>query len=63
MQKFNLLCEIIVEARSGEQKCLPRLDFSPDKSELPFVMNRRQFSIRLGYCITINRAQGQFLTL
>ena len=59
MQKFNLLCEIIVGARSGEKICLPRLDFSPDKNELPFVMNRRQFPIRLGYCITINRAQGQ----
>ena len=59
MLKFNLLCEIIVGARSAEQICLPRLNFSPDKNELPFVMIRRQFSIRLGYCITIDRAQGQ----
>ena len=59
MQEFNLLVEIIVIANFGETICLPRLDFSPDKNELPFVIKRRRFPIRLGYCITINISQGQ----
>ena len=59
MQKCNLLYQVIVGARSGEQICLPRLDFSQVKNELPFVMNRREFPIHFGYCITINRAHGQ----
>ena len=38
MQKFNLVFEIIVGARSGEQICLPRLDFSPDKKDRKSVV-------------------------
>ena len=59
MQNFNLFATIIVVAHSGETVCLARLEFSPDKTELPFVMKRRQFPICIGYSITIIWSQGQ----
>ena len=40
---------------------IPRIILTSSESELPFVLRRRQFPIRLAYCITINKGQGQSL--
>ena len=35
------------------------MDLSPSKEEIPFNMRRKQFPIRLGFAMTINKSQGQ----
>ncbi|XP_044254889.1 uncharacterized protein LOC123005274 [Tribolium madens] len=43
---------------SGRREFLPRIEFESSENEpLPFVLKRRQ--LRLSYCMTINKSQGQ----
>ena len=32
---------------------------APSDANLPFILERVQFPVRLSYCMTINKAQGQ----
>ena len=36
-----------------------KIKLSPSDTELPFKFQRTQFPIRLAYCMTINKSQGQ----
>ena len=38
---------------------LPRIKLAPSDVNLPFVLERRQFPVRLAYSMTINKGQGQ----
>ena len=38
---------------------ISRIKLAPFNVNLPFVLERRQFPIRLAYSMTINKAQGQ----
>lgn len=55
----------VIEAKilSGSHKnkivLLPRIYLRPNKQEIPIDMIRRQYPIRLGSAITINKSQGQ----
>ena len=40
---------------------IPRIILTSPESELPFILRRRQFPIRLAYCMTINKGQSQSL--
>ena len=53
--------EIITGVECGRRILLPRVDLSPADSTLPFSFKRRQFPIKLAFCMTINKAQGQTL--
>ncbi|KAK9694726.1 PIF1-like helicase [Popillia japonica] len=45
---------------SNKRVFIPRIDFTTNQtSNLPFIMRRRQFPVRLSYCLTINKSQGQ----
>ena len=41
----------------GSKVFIPRIKFIP--SELPFKFERIQFPVKLAYCLTINKSQGQ----
>ena len=43
----------------GKSFFIPRITLTPDKSNLPFTMRRRQFPIRTAFAMTINKSQGQ----
>lgn len=43
----------------GQRVLLPRIDLSPSDTTVPFSFKRRQFPIKVAFCITINKAQGQ----
>ena len=43
----------------GMRIYIPRIELAPQNPELPFVLSRRQFPVRLAFCMTINKAQGQ----
>ncbi|XP_044254896.1 uncharacterized protein LOC123005280 [Tribolium madens] len=58
--QYHIEAEIInFDARlSDKRMLLPQIDFVSGNSPLPFVMRRRQFPLRLSYCMTINKSQG-----
>ena len=55
------LCHIISgsEAFIGRRVFIQRVRQTPSDTTLPFKFQRTQFSVRLAYCLTINRSQGQ----
>jgi ATP-dependent exoDNAse (exonuclease V) alpha subunit len=61
MCKNTLELEVITGIEKGRRVLLPKIDLSPADSTLPFSFKRRQFPIRLAFCMTINKAQGQTL--
>ena len=40
---------------------IPKISLSPQDSNLPINIARCQFPVRLAYCLTINKTQGQSL--
>ena len=53
-----LVCETMLSRRLV---FIPKIQLSPARNDLPFKLNRVQFPVRLAYCITINKSQGQTL--
>lgn len=53
--------EVLTGVNMGQRVLLPRIDLSPSDNIVPFSFKRRQFPIKLAFCITINKAQGQTL--
>jgi hypothetical protein len=50
----------MVEDHAEKRIFLPRIPLCPSDDEIfPFQFKRKQFSIRLSFAITINKAQGQ----
>ena len=46
---------------AGTRVYIPRVALAQQVPDLPFVFCRRQFSVRLAWAMTINKAQGQTL--
>lgn len=59
IKPFVLTAKIISGISKGKIFMLPRIELQPSSQEIAFTFIRRQFPVRLGYAITINRAQGQ----
>ena len=59
----------IIEARilsgdlAGELRLIPRIKLTSTEGELPFVVSRLQFPVRLSFAITVNKSQGQSLSV
>ena len=59
LDEYVIKASIITGSKAGISVLIPRIDLSPSKEEIPFNMIRRQFPIRLGFAMTINKSQGQ----
>ena len=61
MERWCIQVQILGEQFNGSSKILPRIKLSTTDGELPFILTRKQFSIRLSFAMTVNKAQGQSL--
>jgi ATP-dependent DNA helicase PIF1 len=43
----------------GRQVYIPRIKLSPVDTDLPFLLSRLQFPVKLAFAMTINKSQGQ----
>ena len=43
----------------GRRVYIPRIKLVPSDAAIPFKFQRTQFPVRLAYCMTINKSQGQ----
>ena len=46
---------------AGTTVLIPRITLSPNDGRFPFQLKRLQFPLKLAYCMTINKSQGQTL--
>jgi len=46
----------------GQFRLLPRIRLTTLEGDLPFILTRKQFPIRLCFAMTVNKSQGQSLT-
>ncbi|KMQ87709.1 atp-dependent dna helicase pif1-like protein [Lasius niger] len=60
--KPNLIyAEVLTGPAQSQIIFLPKINFLPNDSELPFKLKQRQFLIRVSFAMTINKSQGQTL--
>ncbi|CAB3242523.1 unnamed protein product [Arctia plantaginis] len=58
----NLIEATIINGKyTGENVCIPRIPMIP--TDLPFDFKRLQFPVRLAFAMTINKSQGQSLSV
>ena len=63
LAKHVIAAEIISGKNVGDNVYIPRMSMSPSQSPWPFKLLRRQFPIMLSYAMTINKSQGQSLSM
>ena len=52
---------ILTGSHCGTKVFIPRIVLTYHNNKWPFILKRRQFPIRICYCMTINKSQGQTL--
>ena len=57
-----VVCKFATGAFKDTPVLIPRIDCYYSHQTLPFRLRRRQFPIRLSFCMTINKSQGQSFT-
>jgi hypothetical protein len=59
LHQHVLDAEILTGAHHGSRVLIPRIKLAPSDVNLPFILHRTQFPVRLSYAMTINKSQGQ----
>ena len=60
--RYSVQATILTGTRKGSSVCIPRINLTPAQdAELGLHFIRRQLPIKLPYCITVNKRQGQTL--
>ena len=59
LARQSVCAEILTGDERGTIVLIPCILLRPSDTNMPFILNRTQFPLRLAYCMTINKAQGQ----
>ena len=59
LHTYVIDAEILTGKNTGDLVLIPRIKLAPSDTSLPFLLERTQFPIRVSYCMTINKSQGQ----
>ncbi|UYV67116.1 hypothetical protein LAZ67_4003936 [Cordylochernes scorpioides] len=59
MRSHVLEAQILTGTKVGHTVLVPKISLAPSDTNLPFILKRRQFPLRLAFAMTINKAQGQ----
>jgi ATP-dependent DNA helicase PIF1 len=63
-QKNSIDAEFVLGQHAGMWIFLPRIPLCPsDDKMFPFHFKRKQFSVRLSFAMTVNKAQGQTIPM
>ena len=57
MMERVLECELATGALKGKRVFLPRIPMTDKSNEFPFTIVRRQFPLKLAFCLTINKVK------
>jgi hypothetical protein len=61
--RFCVKVKISGGAFDGHERLLSRITLTTTEEDLPFILMRKQFPIRLCFAITVNKSQGQSLDI
>ena len=59
LHNHSILASIISGSHAQARVLIPRIKLNSSDANIPFVLHRTQFPVRLSYSMTINKAQGQ----
>ncbi|KAH0608366.1 uncharacterized protein H6S33_001500 [Morchella sextelata] len=63
MERCCIEVRILGGDNDGQVKVIPRIKLSTTEGELPFILTRKQFPVRLCFAMTVNKAQGQSIDI
>jgi ATP-dependent DNA helicase PIF1 len=54
--------KIVTRTHKGKSVMIPRISLTLKNNKWPFILQRRQYPIKICYSMTINKSQGQTLS-